>query len=93
MGNDQPEPIGEFERDPYFFTVRRDGEVHCVQARNGKGPAVLVCHIYSQFTPPDWCAGWFLDSWRPWIEQHARRVIADAENDRGPVTTPTNHIK
>jgi hypothetical protein len=70
--------VGEFERDQYTFAVHRGGEVHRVEARDGDSAPVLVCHIYNPFTSPDWFSGWFLDAWRPWIEQQARSVIADA---------------
>jgi hypothetical protein len=74
----RPTPIGEFRRDEYVFAVLRDGEVHRVEAREGGSAPILVCHIYNPFTSPDWRPGWAGDSWRPWIEQNAQRVIAEA---------------
>jgi hypothetical protein len=75
--------IGEFEREDYTFTVLRDGEVHRIEARKGNASAGLVCHIYNPYTSPDWCSGWFVDSWRPWIEHQAQRVIAEAAAAEG----------
>lgn len=97
MADGQRPAIGEFERDQYVFTVHRDGEVHRVAAREGGSAPVLVCHIYNPYTSPGWLSGWFLDAWRPWIEQQARRVIAEAEEpegDRSPVASAQpDHIQ
>jgi hypothetical protein len=78
-------PLSKFARGDYVFTVHRDGEVHLVEARNGGSAPIPVCHIYNPHTSPGWLSGWFLDSWRPWIERQAHRVITEAtaaEGDR-----------
>ena len=86
--SDMEAPIGEFERGAFVFAVHRDGEVHRVEAREGDSAPVLVCHIYNRYTSAAWSSGWQRDSWRPWIEQQAHRIIAEAEEpegDRSPV--------
>ncbi|MFG3342397.1 hypothetical protein [Glycomyces sp. NPDC048151] len=94
--HDDADLVGEFTRDQYVFTLRRDGEVHRVEAREGDSVPIPVCHIYNPYTSPGWLSGWFLDWWRPWIELQAQRVIAEAAaagSDREPdASTQPDHI-
>lgn len=88
------EPLGEFERDGFVFTVRRDGEVHSVEARKGDADAIPVCAIYHRKMPTNWKLPWAIDPWRPWIDQQARRIIAEVEHtedDRSSVANDSQN--
>ncbi|THV39649.1 hypothetical protein [Glycomyces buryatensis] len=88
-------PLGEFEREDFVFTVYPDGEVHRVEARRGNFPMGLICHVY-HYAYSEWYSNWSRDSWKPWIDQQARQVIAkaeQAENDRAEsVAAQLDHI-
>lgn len=75
------QPLDEFKRGVFTFTVYPDGEVHRVEARKGSAPAVLVCHI-NRYSDPRWSSNWVLDSWKPWISQQARQITTEAERTK-----------
>ncbi|WP_335986677.1 hypothetical protein [Glycomyces sp. MUSA5-2] len=68
--------LGTFRRDEVVFDVRRErfGVVN-VRAYRGAASPVLVCRFYGPHSPPDWCGGLELSSWRPWIADRARERI------------------
>ncbi|MBO3732774.1 hypothetical protein [Glycomyces niveus] len=76
------EALEEFEREGFVFTVLRDGEVHSVEVRKGDERAIPVCAIYHRKMPANWSLPWAIDPWRPWIDQQARRIIAEAEHTK-----------
>lgn len=74
------DPLGELARGDFRFAVYPDGEVHRVEALKGDSPVVLVCRVYG-YSSSEWPPTWVRNFWRPWIDQQARRTIAEAESE------------
>ncbi|MEU6246445.1 hypothetical protein [Glycomyces sp. NPDC047010] len=79
--DDSAEVLGEFEREDYVFTVLHVDKVYRIEARTEKRRPVLVGLIHHLGTPTSWSGDWGGDSWRSWIDQKARPIIAGAQQD------------